>query len=172
MVTSKTMLATKSQNDPHAVELYCEVLTTATLDVFESMVMMPIRSMPPRSSRPTSLTESVSAVLGLSGGLRGMLAVHCPNKVATEICGKLLGKIPGDVDEDTRDSIGEIANMVAGGVKKGLLDQQYEIELAVPSIIVGRSYEINLLSRAERILLPFGTGAGEFLLEFKYAGKS
>jgi len=145
------------------------ILAETTREVFELMVMMQVNALPQRSHRPLRFHQSVSAVLGLSGGLRGMLAVHCPASLACAVCGSMLGETPSEVDADVRDTVGEIANMLAGGLKARLQDLGRRIELAVPSVIAGQSYEVNLLSRAEMILLPFVTAEGEFLLEFKYA---
>jgi len=151
------------------VEIYADMLAESTREVFETMVLLPLAVLPIQESRPVQLIKSVSALLGLSGGLRGMLAIHCPEAVAFAICEGMLGEAPEVVDEEVKDTIGEIANMVAGGLKTRLLENECEIELAVPSLIAGNRYAVSLLSRAERLLLPLKTDAGTLLLEFKYA---
>ncbi|ORJ63541.1 hypothetical protein B5V00_01350 [Geothermobacter hydrogeniphilus] len=172
MIDNALQVSRPGFDDVSTVESYSGMLAEATTEVFATMVMMKVETLGLRSARPDRLIDSVSAVLGISGGLRGVLAVHCPEQVAREICGGMLGETPVEVDAEVKDTIGEMVNMIAGGLKTRLLQQQCEIELAVPSVIAGSCYEVNLLSRAERLLLPFETAAGTFLLEFKYAGKT
>ena len=68
------------------VEIYADMLAESTREVFETMVLLPLAVLPIQESRPVQLIKSVSALLGLSGGLRGMLAIHCPEAVAFAIC--------------------------------------------------------------------------------------
>jgi chemotaxis protein CheX len=150
------------------VDLF-QAVVQATTEVFDTMVLMDISAGRPLTERTEKFIQSISGIVGLSGQRRGMLAVHCPVPVALGIARALLGEECEDVNEDVKDAIGEIVNMVAGGVKTLLQEAGEILELAVPSIIAGQSYAVNLLSQADWLMVPFETQLGQFLVEFKLA---
>jgi chemotaxis protein CheX len=76
-----------------------------------------------------------------------------------------------DVDalnEDVKDAIGEIANMVAGNLKIAFAGDDLKIELAIPSTIIGQSYRVGGMLGAKRVAVPFAMESGQFLVELKY----
>ena len=96
-----------------------------------------------------------------------MLTIHCPEDVAFAITSSLLGVDVDEVDADVKDTIGEMANMVLGGIKDGFTEQGIEINLAVPTILAGRSYRVSGMDDAMWTTVPFYLDEGEFLVELK-----
>ncbi|WP_457573030.1 chemotaxis protein CheX [Desulfolithobacter sp.] len=140
----------------------------ATSDVFASMIFLDIEPGEVLENEDTVLESNISSIIGLAGDLKGLLAVHCPGEVAKEITGSMLGMEVKELDEDVKDAIGEIANMVAGGLKTALAGEGKDIQLAIPTAIVGSSVRTSGLSGAQRIVVPFGTPSGDFSIELKY----
>ncbi len=56
------------------------------------------------------------------------------------MAGKMLGMPPEEVDSDSWDALGEIANMIAGNFKGKLSGVGNHCMLSVPTIIVGTDY--------------------------------
>ena len=54
-------------------------------------------------------------------------------------------------DGDTCDAIGEITNMIMGGVKSRLLDDVGSLEVSIPSVVSGRDLKNNLGDAAEKV---------------------
>jgi len=80
----------------------------------------------------------------------------------------MLGMEVEELGEDTKDAIGEIANMVAGGLKEALSGDAKKIELAIPTTVIGQSIRTSGLAGASRLMLPFTCEKGRFALELRY----
>ncbi len=143
-------------------------ITEATLEVFATMIFIEITSGAPLTGRDDTIDSNLTSMIGLAGDLRGVLAVHCPEEAAKGITGAMLGMDLDEIDEDVKDAIGEIANMVAGGLKTALLSEGTEIELAIPTTAVGKSIRTSGFTGASRFIIPFTTPAGDFGIELRY----
>ncbi len=97
-----------------------------------------------------------------------MLAIHCPASVAKGITGSFLGLEVETLDEDVKDAIGEIANMVAGNLKVSLAKQDIDVELAIPTSIVGDSFIVSGMADASRVIVVFKMNEGPFWVELLY----
>ncbi len=146
------------------MDLNANIITT-TLEVFSSMLGMEAT---PKEPIPAGMThiDSISGIIGLAGTVKGMLAVHAPEKVALAITSGFLGIPVEEINEDVQDAIGELANMLAGGVKLTLAENSSEIRLSVPSVIYGDSYNVSAPSNALAFIIPFTIEAGIFFVEF------
>ncbi|MGE4559992.1 MAG: chemotaxis protein CheX [Desulfobulbus sp.] len=143
-------------------------LVDATMDLFASMVFIEIEPQTATDEPVTALSPNVSSLIGLAGDLKGILAIHCPEDVALEITSAMLGMEVPDLGEDVKDAIGEIANMIAGGLKVSLAEEEKKIELAIPTTVIGRSIRPAGLSGAKRIMIPFTSPTGRFGVELRY----
>jgi len=100
--------------------------------------------------------------------MRGMVAVHLPEKVARQITENFLGMEVDGLDDDVKDAMGEVANMVAGGIKIFFTDKGIQAELAIPTTVIGKSFKTSGLSKAEKVIVPFRCDPGIFWVELKY----
>jgi len=137
-------------------------------DVFSTMLMIDLESEEVTTDQSCSIDSNLTSMLGLGGGIRGMLAIHCPATVAKGITGGFLGVEVDTLDEDVKDAIGEIANMVAGNLKVSLAKQGIDVELAIPTSIVGNSFVISGMGDAKRVVVIFKMGEGTFWVELLY----
>lgn len=143
-------------------------LIDATLEVFASMIFIDIKPEAPTDAPVSTFDPNLSSLIGLAGDLRGLLAVHCPSTVALAISSAMLGMEVNELDDDVKDAIGEIANMVAGGLKVALTADGKKIELAIPSTVIGTSIRMSGLSGATRIMIPFSSPVGRFGVELRF----
>ncbi len=143
-------------------------ITAATQDVFSTMIMMELEAGTPLEGRGKGFATHISSLIGLGGQIRGMLAVHCPENVAKSITSGFLGMEVEELDEDVKDAIGEVANMVAGNLKAFFTGQGIDIALAIPTSVIGKSYRTGGIAGATRIVVPFSNEAGTFWIEFLY----
>lgn len=141
-------------------------ISLGTKDVFSTMLMLDLEDLPAKSG--IKIESNVSSMIGLGGGLRGMLAVHCPESVAREITGTLLGMEIEDLGDDVKDAIGELANMIAGNLKISFVGAGVDVELAIPTSVIGESFRICGLSGATRVVVEFAMSAGSFWVELLY----
>jgi len=143
-------------------------IVDATLEVFATMIFIEITPGAPMKSQDNVIDSNLTSMIGLAGDLKGVLAVHCPEKTAKGITGAMLGMDVEEMDEDVKDAIGEIANMVAGSLKTALASEGTNTELAIPTTVIGKSLRTAGLSGASRFIIPFSNPAGDFGIELKY----
>ncbi|HHB75045.1 MAG TPA: chemotaxis protein CheX [Desulfobulbus sp.] len=149
-----------------SVERY---ITEATIEVFATMIFLDITPGAPIIRKDDTLDTNLTSMIGLAGDLKGVLAVHCPAETAKGITGAMLGMDVEELDEDVKDAIGEIANMVAGGLKVALAADDIHTELAIPTTILGTAVRTSGQSGIARFIIPFTTSAGAFGIELQYA---
>lgn len=140
----------------------------ATLEVFASMIFIDIVPEPPFGAPTAFIDPNLSSFIGLAGDLKGVLAVHCPSALALAITSAMLGMEVTELEEDAKDAIGEIVNMVAGGLKVALASVGRKIELALPSTVIGNSIRTSGLSGASRVMVPFVSPIGRFGVELRF----
>ena len=144
-----------------------QIIVKATKDVFDTMIPMELSPGAPAAEKVQAFRCHVSGILGFSGDIRGMLTIHCPNEVAIAITSSFLGMETGEINADVIDAIGELANMVTGGIKEAFTGQEKEIKLSIPTVVAGKSYNINNLADADWVIIPFTMDQGTFLVELK-----
>jgi chemotaxis protein CheX len=115
--------------------------------------------------------SGISAIVGFGGKVSGFLALHMSAESACSIAQGLLGMEFAFVDDTVCDAIGELVNMLAGGLKKNLSRSEELFKLSIPSIINGNEYRTHAPSEAVKMTLGVDTGSSAFkarlVVEFK-----
>lgn len=138
-----------------------------TKGVFSTMVMLDVVDEPPLAEPVLTFHETVTSMIGLAGSHSGIIAIHCPKKLALLVTSNMLGMDVTDVDEDVNDAMGEIANMVGGDVKHIFSPKGADINLSIPTVIYGSDYALESVSNSDALVMPFLCGEERFLLSFK-----
>jgi len=146
-----------------------ELVLDTTQNVFGSMASMNVKGS--LSQEAINIPERhLTAMVGFAGSYMGLAAIHCSEKVGKKICGSML-RMPPDTlsDEDVRDAMGEIANMIAGHFKACFIEkiqaQEEVFEQSVPSVICGDDYETHTVTDAPTICCIFNSDHGVFFVE-------
>jgi chemotaxis protein CheX len=115
-------------------------LEQATREVFETMVFMTAEKVGETGRAMVLDEEEVIASLGFTGTHPGVLVTGSGLAASRSVTANMLGMEPGEIGDDSEvcDAMGEIANMIAGNVKNAFVDQGLEMEIAVPSVSVGK----------------------------------
>jgi chemotaxis protein CheX len=105
----------------------------------------------------------VTGVIGLSGKASGTVVVSLDRDVAISATERMLGQRPETIDDDVIDAVGEMTNMIAGKAKAGL--EQFEMKLALPTVITGKNHVIRFGSTAQTICIPYTCQWGNISVE-------
>lgn len=140
----------------------------STIEIFETMVFMELQPGTKHNGSDIDMGGDLACCIGLAGDIRGLIGVHCPLDVATGVTGAMLGMEYDDINDDVKDAIGEITNMIAGGVKVGLAGNNKDIQLAVPTTVCGKSLHIGGPARGSSLVIPFTVDPGIFYVEMRY----
>ena len=146
-------------------------LSEATKEIFDTMIMVPVQAQPSLQEKITYFDQTVSSVVGLAGDFQGLVGVHAGEEVALSIAGSFLESDFEEVDEEVKDALCELANMIAGSIKTSMSQQQYNVQISIPSVIHG-DYSMIIYSQAEWLMIPFEIDAGRFLVEVQLKGNA
>jgi chemotaxis protein CheX len=129
---------------PLSHEALAEGITAATLDVFSTMLGLPLEVEEVSSPNAhTAKTMEVVGVVGLSGSVSGSGAFICGPKAACQIAASICPGEYTSVDETVLDAIGEMANLVIGYIKTKIEDQIGAMGLSVPTVVYGSSFGLH-----------------------------
>jgi chemotaxis protein CheX len=144
-----------------------EKIIASTQEIFSSMVMMDVTVDGPPLEGSGALRDTITGMIGLAGTHKGVLAIHIPNPVAIAITSSFLGMDVDEINDDVRDAVGELANMLGGNVKTILSQNGRDIVLSLPSTIAGHEYGFQVSPDVDLLVLPFKTEAGVFMVELQ-----
>ncbi len=102
----------------------------------------------------------VSASVHLSGDWNGAVLIECDRSQACRFAGRFLSMEPPEsLDDDSRDVLGELANMIGGNLKSILTPG---IRLSMPSVVDGSSFNLRVCGGELTLRLAFQCEEGTF----------
>ena len=135
----------------------------STVDVFSTMLNCELKRGELSLNANFQPEHEISGVIGLSGLASGTVIVSLDRSVALSAVGAMLGEAPAEIDDDVIDTVGELTNMIAGKAKAAL--EQFDMKLALPTVITGKNHVITFGSAAQTICIPFSCEWGELSVE-------
>ncbi len=129
---------------------YQEMTAQIVHDVFETMLLYPIHeSSDAYDARSTLVTSAIS----LTGSWNGAVILECSEQQARFFTGRLMGiPQPAHMNDDTRDAMGELANVIGGNVKSVLPNGVF---LSLPSVLEGPDCAYKMCGSNENVRLSF-----------------
>ena len=121
-----------------------ETLLDAAKEVFETMIFMSITE---KEDQETEIVgDTYLGTISFKGDIQGSLGVTFEESAAKAVAASMLCLEPDEAvsDEDLADAVGEVANMVMGGVKSRLQDEIGSIEISIPTVISGQNLKSNV----------------------------
>jgi chemotaxis protein CheX len=114
--------------------------------------------------------REIMGLIGLSGNVRGTVALSFPTGTALAMVSRLLGMETHVVDETVSDAVAELVNIVAGSAKAKLnsADGGEPIDLSLPTVVRGNSYSVDYPSKAMWLEVPFTSDLGPFSLRVTF----
>lgn len=118
---------------------------------------------------PTSVPNTaLMGIVGMSGKNTGFLTVTLTEPVAMRAVSGILQEACEKVDLQVIDGVGELTNIVAGGVKSRLANTPWQfLSLTIPSVISGCDYHLSFVKGIEYVAVTFeleGNEASRFFM--------
>jgi len=110
----------------------------------------------PRSDN--RITPGLSAIVGFGGKISGFIALHLTLEGACTLASGLLGMGFDEVDDIVSDAMGEVVNMLAGGLKKYACQSEELFKISIPSVIRGNDYSTHAPKDSEQRILSVQAG--------------
>lgn len=113
----------------------------------------------------TDIQDDIVASIGLTGAYNGSISLYLPMQMALQMSGWLMEETYTEANSEVYESVGEIINMIAGGIKNRLSSDQLEIfDLSIPIVISGTDKHIFHGKNMDFLLVPIETSGGIFFI--------
>lgn len=143
-----------------------EFMKRHLVDIFDTMLAMPavLAQADGQPAHEEHVTGSVSFV---GQSVTGTVYLHLSTAFADRMAAAMLGLPPEELiqENDANDVVGEITNMLTGGLKSWLCDAGAECVVSPPTIIRGHSFAIEQLPGIQREWLTFACGTDQAAVE-------
>jgi len=117
------------------------------------------------STVPTRDPGNITGLIGVHGNVSGFITVNLAEVVATSAVGGLLQVQFEELTPQVIDGTGEITNIIAGGIKKGLAGTPWAFShVTVPSVIGGQNYQIAYVRGLQYVCVTFEQDNDEALM--------
>ncbi len=111
-------------------------------------------------------TGDITGIIGFAEkNITGSVALSFPAESAYMVFEKMTGEQVSSINRDVQDSIGELANIVAGGAKTSLAEEGLSFHISIPSVVVGHEHAISHKSDTSVVVIPFTLDGLEFVME-------
>lgn len=138
-------------------EVSVEVLAQIVKSVFITMMSLDV-SPSDTSWQPTG--DRLTSFVQLTGDWNGAVIVECSRRQACQFAGRILSMDPPEsVDDDVRDVLGELANMIGGNLKSNFSPR---VRLSMPSVMDGSDYDLRICGSEVRERSAFQCSDGTF----------
>jgi len=137
-------------------------------EIVSTMLFVPINPVPTRAD--SAIVEAdISAIVALSGDLKGGVRLGSPGKTAMALASALMGEELEEINADVEDAFGELANMVTGGIQMRLGGELGEINLSPPFVITGKNHKAHGDSSDHIAMTRFELDGKPFFIEVFYS---
>jgi chemotaxis protein CheX len=129
-----------------------------TESVFQSMLGLEVQ--PAEMALPTA--ELITGAIYYAGSWKGATLLQCEPREAYGFAARLMGiQQPTSFDDDVRDAMGELTNIIGGNMKPILPPG---VGLSMPSVIYGRPSALKICGNVPLVRLAFSSEVGSFWL--------
>ncbi len=110
--------------------------------------------------QPPRATKMITAAVHYAGAWRGAILLECTREELVRFASRLTGLARDEIgEEDARDAIGEIVNMIGGNMKSILTPG---VALSVPTVVEGTDYLVRLCGKGISSRADFASEDGPF----------
>lgn len=138
-------------------EIELEMLERIVKSVFVTMLDLAV-STSEITRKPT--VSRLTSFVQMTGDWNGAVLLECSPRQACLFAGRILSMDPPDtVDDDVRDTLGELANVIGGNLKCGM---SAGVRLSMPTVMEGSDYDLRMCGSQIQERLTFQCSEGPF----------
>ena len=138
-------------------EVSVELLVQIVESVFTTMMDLEVS---PSDAPWNPSGDRLTSTVYLTGEWNGAVLFDCNPRQACQFAGRILSMDPpAIVDDDVRDVLGELANMIGGNMKCGMTTG---VSLSMPTVMEGRDYDMRICGSQVLERIAFQCADGHF----------
>jgi chemotaxis protein CheX len=134
-----------------------EMLVDIVKSVFATMMDLEVSA---NDAPFASAGDRLTSFVQLTGEWNGAIMLECNRRQACGFAGRILAMDPPEtVDDDVRDVLGELANMIGGNMKCGMATG---VRLSMPTVLDGSDYDLRVCGSQVHERVAFECAEGHF----------
>jgi chemotaxis protein CheX len=144
--------------DKHELDLnyLTDAMRASAMEVFGTMLGIEIEPSEPAPGLAVEAEQDgVVSLLGLTGEWTGSGGLVCSASCACWIASQMLFSEYPEVNDEVRDAVGEITNMIVGNFKNSIGAKTGPLGMSTPTVICGREMTTTNGGAHEWIVFPF-----------------
>ena len=106
-------------------------------------------------------TSDITAVIGVTGKLRGSVLYEMNRETALSVASKMVGEPVDTLDEMSMSALGELANMITGNAATLLTQAGYTCDISPPVMLEPRGVAITSQANGTQIKVTFRSPMGD-----------
>ena len=114
-------------------------LWDSAAEAFETMVMIPIEEIEEKEY-DIGMADSYTGSITFMGDIKGVILIQCQIDSAEQIMKSMLMMEEDEEVEpsEVKDAVGEVANLIIGGIKSRIADTLGNINISIPMVVEGQ----------------------------------
>ncbi len=138
---------------------------SATVDILSKVANITTDVQKPFVKSNLEGTGVISGLVTLKGNHTGTGAVTFSRNCILLIVSKMFGETITEVDDDVKDAVGEITNMISGMATQLYEQNGLALKTALDQVLVGEKHTIPHLPECSVLGIPIKTDMGDILVE-------
>lgn len=111
---------------------------------------------------------AITGLLKLNGEIDGTVSLTFSEKCILDIVSTMFGEEMPLINEEIRDAVGEIGNMISGHVNTKMADAGMDVKVTLAGVEDGIPHVIGHSDGKSILVLPFKTTKGNLFIEVCY----
>lgn len=137
----------------------------ATINTLATTASVSVRMQRPFHKAEGPALGDVTGVLRLSGDSSGSVTISFSESCILAVVSTMFGEAMTELNDEIRDAVGEIANMVAGQVTTKLGEGGKTVKVEMKDVVMGRPHRVTHEVTGPVVAIPFETPDGPFTIE-------
>jgi chemotaxis protein CheX len=138
---------------------------SATVNVLKTMAFMEAKPGKPYVKKEGGACGDVSGIIGITGPANGSMSISFSSPCILKIVANMLGEECAEINDDIKDAVGELTNMISGTARNELGTKGFTFQIAIPTIVSGAGHQIKHQCKGPTVAIPFETACGSFVVE-------
>ena len=126
----------------------------ATRHVLSSMAFTKSTAGKPYLKKDNIAQGDVTGIVGLIGEARGTISVSFSEECILAIVSNMFGEPIKEINDEVKDAVGEIINIVSGQARQKLETTGRVIKGAIPTVISGKNHTITHITKQPIVAVP------------------
>ena len=137
----------------------------ATVSVLKTMASLDVVPGKAYIKKGSSACGDVTGIVGITGEAEGSLCISFSKNCILDVISKWFGEEQKEINEDIKDAVGELTNMISGDSRRRLQNMGHTFHGSIPSVISGPGHEVKHITRAPILSIPFSLNGNSFVVE-------